>query len=103
MKKGEIIRCRNQKDLKQILRDLDLAGFHAVKDSGDNFDIRITGVPETQYMVEARSEVGGVLRTYCDTLEEAGEIAAGYYGSSFQWVEILRGYPGEWESVAQNW
>ena len=103
MKKGDIIKCHDQKDLRETMRDLSAAGFNAVKDSGDNFDIRITGVPETQYMVEARSEVGGVLRTYCDTLEEAGEIAAGYYGSSFQWVEILKGYPGEWESVAQSW
>jgi hypothetical protein len=103
MKKGDIIQCHDQKDLRKTMEDLSAAGFHAVKDSGNNFDIRITGVPETQYMVEARSEVGGVLRTFCDTLEEAGEIAAGYYGSSFQWVEILRGYPGEWESVAQSW
>ena len=102
MKKGDIIRCRDQKDLKQMLRDLDLAGFHAVKDSGDNFDIRITGVPETRYLVQARSEVGSVLKTYCNTLKEACEIAT-EYGNGYEFVEILRGYPGEWESVAQSW
>ena len=47
MKKGDIIRCRDQKDLRETMRDLSAAGFHAVKDSGDNFNIRITGVPET--------------------------------------------------------
>ena len=103
MKKGDIIQCHDQKDLRKTMEDLSAAGFNAVVSYNGTHALRITEVPETQYMVEARSEVGGVLRTYCDTLEEAGEIAAGYYGSSFQWVEILRGYPGEWESVAQNW
>ena len=102
MKKGDIIVCKNEEDLKQTLRDLGIAGFHAVKDSGDNFNLRITGVPETQYMVEARSEVGGVLRTYCDTLKEACEIAT-EYGNGYEFVEILKGYAGEWESVAQSW
>ena len=104
MKKGGIIVCRDSEDLKQTLKDLDLAGFHAVRDNyRRNFNIRITGVPETQYLVQARSEVGSILRSYCDTLEEAEEIAAGYYGSSFQWVEIFKGYAGEWESVPQSW
>lgn len=102
MKLGDIINCANEKDLKQTFRDLDLAGFHAVKDSGDNFDIRITEVPYTQYLVEAMSEGRGVQRAYCDTLEEAGEIAT-EYGNSYEFVEILKGYPGEWESVAQSW
>jgi hypothetical protein len=102
MKKGDIIQCHDQKDLRKTMEDLSAAGFHAVKDSGDNFDIRITGVPETQYMVEARSEVGCVLRTFCDTLEEAGEIAT-EYGNGYEFVEILKGYAGEWESVAQSW
>lgn len=103
MKAGDTIKCKDTKDLLQMQKDLELAGFHAVVSYDGAYTLRITGVPETQYIVEARSEVGGVLRTYCDTLEEAVEIAAGYYGSSFQWVEILKGYPGEWESVAQSW
>lgn len=52
MKKGDIIQCHDQKDLRETMRDLSAAGFNAVKDSGDNFDIRITGVPETQYLVK---------------------------------------------------
>ena len=103
MKAGDTIKCKDAKDLLQTQKDLELAGFHAVVSYDGAYTLRITGAPETQYLVEARSEVGGVLRTFCDTLEEAEEIAAGYYGSSFQWVEILRGYPGEWESVAQSW
>ena len=102
MKKDDIIDCANEKDLKQTLRDLGLAGFHAVKDSGDNFDIRITGVPETQYLVEARDQNGRCQKVYCDTLEEAGEIAT-EYGTGYEFVEILKGYAGEWESVAQSW
>lgn len=58
MKKGDIIRCHDQKDLRKTMEALSAAGFHAVKDSGDNFDIRITGVPETQYIVEASDQNG---------------------------------------------
>lgn len=102
MKKGDIIRCHDQKDLRQTMEDLSAAGFHAVRDSGDNFDIRITGVPETQYLVQARDHHGAMQRAYCDTLEEAGEIAT-EYGNSYEFVEIVKGYAGEWESVAQSW
>lgn len=102
MKKGDIVRCHDQKDLRETMRDLSAAGFHAVKDSGDNFNIRITGVPETQYLVEARDHHGAMQRAYCDTLEEAGEIAT-EYGNGYEFVEILKGYAGEWESVAQSW
>ena len=101
MKLGDIIRCHDQKDLKQTLRDLDIAGFHAVKDSGDNFNIRITGVPKISYVVKAR-DGRSAQAAYCDTLEEAEDIAA-EYGRSFTWVEILKGYPGEWETVSQSW
>lgn len=101
MKLGDIIRCHDQKDLKQTLRDLDLAGFHAVKDSGDNFDIRITGVPKISYVVQAR-DGRSALAVYCDTLEEA-EAAAEWLGQGYEFVEILKGYPGEWETVSQNW
>ena len=102
MKKGDIIRCHDQKDLRKTMEDLSAAGFHAVKDSGDNFDIRITGVPETQYLVEARDQNGRCQKAYCDTLEEAGEIAI-EYGNGYEFVEILKGYPGEWETVSQSW
>lgn len=102
MKKGDIIICRDSEDLRQTMKDLSAAGFNAVKDSGDNFNIRITGVPETQYLVEARDHHGAMQRAYCDTLEEAGEIAT-EYENGYEFVEILKGYPGEWESVAQSW
>lgn len=103
MKKGNIIVCKNEEDLKQTLRDLELAGFHAVKDSGDNFDIRITGVPETQYLVEALDQNGRAQKAYCDTLEEAEEIAEEFGSGGYKFVEILKGYPGEWESISQSW
>lgn len=102
MKKGDIITCANKDDLKRTMRDLSIAGFHAVKDTGENYNIRITGTPETEYLVEARSQNTGIQRAHCDTLEEAEEIAA-EYGNSYQWVQILKGYPGEWETVSQNW
>ena len=101
MKKGDIIRCRDQNDLRKIMRDLSVAGFHAVKDSGDNFDIRITGVPKISYVVKAR-DGRSAQAAYCDTLEEA-EAAAEWLGQGYEFVEILRGYPGEWETVSQSW
>lgn len=101
MKLGDIINCANEKDLKQTLRDLDLAGFHAVKDSGDNFDIRITGVPKISYVVKAR-DGRSAQAAYCDTLEEA-EAAAEWLGQGYEFVEILKGYPGEWETISQSW
>jgi hypothetical protein len=101
MKLGDIINCANEKDLKQTLRDLDLAGFHAVKDSGDNFDIRITGVPKISYVVKAR-DGRSAQAAYCDTLEEA-EAAAERFAQGYEFVEILRGYPGEWETISQSW
>lgn len=103
MKKGDIISCTNGADLKQMLRDLSLAGFHAVHDSSyGRHAIRITEVPETEYLVEARDQSGRSQKAYCDTLEEA-EDAAAELGSAFEYVEILKGCPGEWETVSQSW
>ena len=101
MKQGDIIRCHDQKDLRKTMEDLELAGFHAVKDSGDNFDIRITGVPKISYVVRAR-DGRSARAAYCDTLEEA-EAAAEWFGQGYEFVEILKGYPGEWETVSQSW
>lgn len=102
MKKGDIIQCFNEKDLRQTMKDLSAAGFHAVKDSGNNFHVRITGTPETEYLVEAHDQNGRVQKAYCDTLEEA-EDAAAEYGNGYEFVEILKGYAGEWESVSRSW
>ena len=101
MKKGDIIRCLDQKDLRKTMEDLSAAGFHAVKDSGDNFNIRITGVPKISYVVKAR-DGRSAQAAYCDTLEEA-EAAAEWLGQGYEFLEILRGYPGEWETVSQSW
>lgn len=102
MKKGDIIVCSDIMDLKRTLRDLGTAGFHAVKDSGDNLSIVITGTPEIEYLVEARDHNGRGQRAYCDTMEEAEEAAA-ELGNSYEFVEIMKGYPGEWVSVSQSW
>lgn len=102
MKLGDIIRCHDKKDLRKTMEDLSAAGFHAVKDSGDNFDIRITGTPATEYLVEARDQRGCYQKAYCDTLEEA-EAAAEWLGQGYEFVEILKGYLGEWETISQSW
>ena len=102
MKAGDTIKCKDTKDLLQMQKDLELAGFHAVVSYDGAYTLRITGVPETQYLVEARDHHGAMQRAYCDTLKEACEIAT-EYGNGYEFVEILKGYPGEWESVAQSW
>lgn len=102
MKAGDTIKCKDAKDLLQTQKDLELAGFHAVVSYDGAYTLRITGVPETQYLVEARDHHGAMQRAYCDTLEEAGEIAT-EYGNGYEFVEIFKGYTGEWESIAQSW
>lgn len=99
MKPGEIIQCRDEKDLKQMLQDLDLAGFHAVVMDCNSNCIRITAAPDREYLVQAWNPVPGEsLQTHCGTLQEAGLIAD-EYRQHFENVEILQGYPGEWESM----
>lgn len=107
MKKDDIIDCANEKDVAQMLRDLELAGFRAVRDRCfGRYALRITDVPETRYIVQATDKrydrYANTLTAYCETLEEAEEIAEDYE-KAYRWVEILRGYPGEWESIAQSW
>lgn len=102
MKKGDIIQCANQKDLRQTMKDLSDAGFHAVKDSGQNFNIHITSTPDVEYLVEARDQNGRHQQAFCSTLEEAEDAAASYC-NGYEFVEILKGYAGEWESVSQSW
>lgn len=100
MKKGDLFRVKDRKDMKETLKNLEIAGFHAVA-AGENW-IRITGVPELQFLVQCADSSGRMQKAYCRTLEEAEDIAA-EYGNSFDFVEIMKGYPGEWESVSRSW
>ena len=101
MKKNDVIRCKSKEDVLQTMRDLSLAGFHAVAGGSDGLTITITEVPETRYMVQAR-DGADVRKAYCDTKEEADYIYE-KYTQEFEFVEMLEGYPGEWESIAQTW
>lgn len=101
MKLGDTIKCKDAKDLLQTRKDLELAGFHAVVSYDGAYTLRITGVPKTVYVVKAR-DGRSAQAAYCDTLEEA-EATAEWLGQGYEFVEILKGYPGEWESVFQSW
>lgn len=101
MKKNDVIYCKSKEDVRQTMRDLSLAGFHTVAGGSDGLVITITGVPETQYLVQAR-DGANVRKAYCDTKEEADYIYE-KYAQEFEFVEMLEGYPGEWESIAQTW
>ena len=70
MKKNDVIHCKSKEDVRQMMQDLSLAGFHAVACGSDGLTITITEVPETRYLVQALD--GTSLRmAYCDTKEEA--------------------------------
>ena len=101
MKKNDVIHCASKEDVRQMMQDLNLAGFHAVAGGSNGLTITITEVPETQYMVRARTG-GDIRKAYCDTKEEADYIYE-KYTQEFEFVEMLEGYPGEWESIAQTW
>lgn len=103
MKIGELIKCADEKDLKQTLKDLSTAGFHAVRVVDyDETRLRITSVPETEYLVGACDQNGRAQNTYCSTGEEAEEIYE-ELARAYEFVEILKGYPGEWESISRTW
>lgn len=95
MKKYDTIRCKDRDDVRQVLRDLSTAGFHAVADGNDGLTITITGVPETEYLLQAWSQEG-TQHCYCATLEEAKEAAQAMLESGYEYAEICEGYPGEW-------
>ena len=101
MKKNDVIYCASKADVRQMMQDLSRAGFHAVAGGSNGLTITITEVPETRYMVQAR-DGASVRKAYCDTKEEADYIYE-KYTQEFEFVEILEGYPGEWESIAQTW
>lgn len=101
MKKGDIIVCVGEKDMRETFKALESAGYHAVKDSGDNFNIVITEVPEAEYLVQAWDHNGRHQSYYCGTLEDA-EKAAAECGKDCEFVEILKGYPGEWETFERR-
>ena len=101
MKKNDVIYCKSKEDVRQMMQDLSLAGFHAVSGGSNGLTITITEVPETRYMVQAR-DGADVRKAYCDTKEEADYIYE-KYTQEFEFVEMLEGYPGEWKSIAQTW
>lgn len=102
MKIGELIKCADEKGLKQMPKDLSLAGFHAVRVNYGGTWLRITGVPETEYLVGACGQHGRAQNTCCSTEEEAEEIYE-ELARAYEFVEILKGYPGEWESISRTW
>ena len=56
---------------------------------------------ERIYLVEAR-DCHGMQRAYCDTYAEAAE-AAEIFCRRYEFVEIMAGHPGAWETVDQTW
>ena len=102
MKIGELIKCADEKDLKQTLRDMSLAGYHAVRVDHNTYWLRITGTPAIEYLVQAHDQNGRAQNAYCETLEEAEE-ACEELSRGYEFVEVLKGYPGEGKSVPQSW
>ena len=99
MKIGDIIFCGYEEYMKQMLVDLSCMGFHAVRNSDVGYDLRITDVPEPEYRVQAWDENGRHQTYCCSNLEEAKACFSEMCGLYDNTVELLKGYPGEWEIV----
>lgn len=84
-------------DLKQTINALELGGFNA--DRIGMLNLRVTGVPESEYLVEC---YGSSLfsNVYCETKEDADEVFEERI-KTCEGVRILVGYPGEWELVKE--
>lgn len=97
MKIGDLIKCSNERELEVEMSALELGGFYA--DRVDSVTLRITDVPETEYLVECE---GSALpsNAYCQTEEEAEEVFKERI-KTCERVGILVGYPGEWELVKE--
>lgn len=100
LKVNDYIKCHDEREVVDMLRDLSNEGYHAVRDSIYNLQIRITGVPETEYLIAAwMGETGARHQNnYCDTLEEAQRLAD-RMKEDWDHVEICEGYPGHWLTV----
>lgn len=97
MRIGDLIECSNERDLKQTLSALELSDFNA--DRIGALTLRITEVPESEYLVEC---YGSSLSSnaYCKTKEDA----EGVFEERIKTCErvcILVGYPGEWTLVKE--
>lgn len=97
MRIGDLIECSNERDLKQTINALELGGFNA--DRIGMFNLRVTGVPESEYLVEC---YGSSLfsNAYCETKEDAEEVFEERIKTCEQ-VCILVGYPGEWTLIKE--
>ena len=100
MKKNDVIRCTSKEDVRQMMQDLNRAGFHAVAGGSDGLVITITGVPEPQYQVRAKRGRSR-RKVYCETRKEADYFFE-KYAQEFEFVEMLEGYPGEWKIIATS-
>lgn len=96
MRIGDLIECSNERDLKQTMNALELGGFTA--DRMGMLNLRVTGVPESEYLVECYGSFSS--NAYCETKEDAEEV----FNERIKTCErvcILVGYPGEWTLVKE--
>lgn len=98
MRIGDLIECTNERDLKQTMSALELGGYNA--DIVGGLRIRITEVPETEYLVEYLELNGQGSKVYCLTEKVAYEVFNERIKTCEE-VGILSGYPGEWTLVKE--
>lgn len=81
---------------------MDLASKSSVADSSSVWIVPADDQPDEDkcFLVSACSQRFGMQNNYCDTLEEAKEIAA-YMGNYYEFVEISYGWPGHWVTVEE--
>ena len=77
---------------RQELIDSQFAAAEAAKEEARQLKVQY----ETS-LSDSREEQQRILT------EAKAEAAAEWLGSGCEFVEILKGYPGEWETVSQSW
>lgn len=100
MKKNDVIRCASKADVRQMMQDLSLAGFHAVAGGSDGLIITITGVPETRYLIQAKRGRSR-RKVICETRKEADYFFE-KYEQDFDFVRMMEGYESEWKIIATS-
>lgn len=97
MRIGDLIECSNERDLKRTLSALELSDFNV--DRIGALTLRITEVPEMEYLVECYG-LAFPSNAYCQTMDEANEVFEERI-KTCERVCILVGYPGEWTLVKE--
>lgn len=102
MKIGDMILCTSEADRDRTERALEIGGFQSIRVNYHGMYLRITATPDTEYLVQAADQNGRTQKVYCETFDESCEVML-ELSTAYEYVEILEGYPGEYQQIAKTW